>query len=380
LTTITKDGSNLVSKWNDKLAGVNNIEQATSTKMPVYSESGGLSFNSDSVDDYLRKIFTVNQPLTIYMLVRQNTWTQKYILGMGTIFLQQVGFDPGGIKIYGGSAYSAENSRLYIGSMSLVRMIFNGATSKLQVNKSLATSGSYGTSALGRIALANSSASTPTTGANISVKELLVRNIEDTPENYDLIYDYLIAKNSIKEVVYSGDSTTAFIAASPIYVRMASLSSRVKTYMDVAIGGEGITQQKARLLNVLNDHTRVCIIMIGLNDVTMTTPVLIATYQDLIDTVRGIIGASNKIMIATLIPCNLSADQQYIDLNEAIRGNGATPISGVDARIDTTATAMNAGDGTLAVAYDSGDGLHQNAAGRQIIADLYDAQLVAWGI
>lgn len=152
---------------------------------------------------------------------------------------------------------------------------------------------------------------------------------------------------------------------------------------DFAQAGETIALQKARFVWHTDEylaHIKCMFLQIGLNDYTMTTPQILAAYQDLVDTVRSKISATGKIVGVTMIPCNRSGDQQWIDLNAAIRGKGASPITGLDAVIDTVATALNDGSNGLAAAYDSGDHLHENADGRQLIADLYDAQLTAFGL
>lgn len=152
---------------------------------------------------------------------------------------------------------------------------------------------------------------------------------------------------------------------------------------DFSHTGENIAQQKARFVALSDNylsHIKCVFVQVGLNDYTMTTEQILAAYQDLIDTIRDHIGSDGKIVGVTMIPCIRSGDQQWIDLNEAIRGNGDTPITGLDDYIDTVATALNNGSNGLAVAYDSGDALHENDAGRQIIADLYDAQLTEFGL
>lgn len=183
-------------------------------------------------------------------------------------------------------------------------------------------------------------------------------------------------------IIIIGDSTVANNGAD--MPRVSSLiDGDTYAFTDLSYGGEKIAQQKTRFIWHTDEYLstiKVVFVQIGLNDVnTYTSSVCIAAYQDLIDTIRAKIGDDNKIVGVTMVPGVRVSYQAYIDLNEAIRGNGATPITGLDAILDTHLTALNAGDGTLAAAY-SVDGTHENTAGRQIIADLYDAQLDVFGI
>ncbi len=64
-STITKDGSNLVSVWADKLASGRDLVQATGTKQPIWSASG-ITF--DGVDDFMRVPFTWVEPWCVVMV------------------------------------------------------------------------------------------------------------------------------------------------------------------------------------------------------------------------------------------------------------------------------------------------------------------------
>ena len=55
----------------------------------------------------------------------------------------------------------------------------------------------------------------------------------------------------------------------------------------------------------------------------------------------------------------------------AIKGNGSTPITGVDFRVSHHTSLLDDGSGNLAAIYDIGDHIHENNAGRQIIARVW---------
>lgn len=199
-------------------------------------------------------------------------------------------------------------------------------------------------------------------GSQLSEAECSIINVNFESFLYN-IWDNIVGM--IGDSVQEGEAT-----------RMSSDA----VFIDVSAGGQTINQQLAewQAIPIKRKGADVIFIMVGLNDVVANANI-ITDYQALVDAVRNDVGTSKKIVGVTLIPCNRSGSAGWTPLNNAIKGLGATPITGIDAYIDTVATALNAGDDTLAVAYDSGDHLHPNSAGKQIIADLYDAQLAVYG-
>jgi hypothetical protein len=69
----------------------------------------------------------------------------------------------------------------------------------------------------------------------------------------------------------------------------------------------------------------------------------------------------------------LVAYQKWLDMNEAMKGNGVNAITGMDATASSHTNSLNDGEGNLGIAYDIGDDLHPNNAGRMIIADSWMA-------
>ena len=194
LTTITKDGSNRVSQWDDYLGSGHDLIQATDTWKPLWSADGILF---DGVDNWMKTAaFTWEQPEMIYMVVKQVTW-----IASGIIIFDGNTNDKGklvqyiatpGIGVYAGNI-SAQNNNLVIDTWSIVRVLFNGASSKLQVNETAATTGNFGANNMGGFTLA--SKGTPAgVWANIQIKEIILRNIDDTDADEQAIYNYLESK------------------------------------------------------------------------------------------------------------------------------------------------------------------------------------------
>lgn len=187
-TYLTKDAEDSVSVWKN-LKGTSGNLTATKTAMPLYS-SDGILFNGTSSNLYNNGA-DYNQPESIYLVFRQVTWTiYNYILtgnlyNKGTI--QQEGTTP---QIRVTSDYSNFSSRLSltIGNFAVVRILFNGASSKFMINAD-STSGNYGSADMDGIRIGAGSASAGF--SNVEFKEAIFRKVADTYQDRNLIYNYL---------------------------------------------------------------------------------------------------------------------------------------------------------------------------------------------
>ena len=160
-----------------------------------------------------------------------------------------------------------------------------------------------------------------------------------------------------------------------------------------AVAGHTIAQQQtAWLASTTRGDPEWAVIQIGLNnlDPSTATATSIAALQAFTNAVVATT-ARARVLIAQMIPCRQRliylygaingpiAYQKWLDMNDAIAGNGASPITGVDGRITAHVALLNDGAGNLAAAYDTGDGVHENNAGREIIAAAWTAALSALG-
>lgn len=197
-----------------------------------------------------------------------------------------------------------------------------------------------------------------------------------------------------------GDSTVAsYSTVSGVAVgsllRTAG-DSRNVAYKSLAIGGATISDQETQWSSFSEKaDLRWVMIQVGLNDIdpAVSTATSITALQDLVDAVNAATGA--RVYIATMIPCYQrmitrygagtpanNARIKWTDMNTAIMGGGGSPITGVDVRINAHQLALddNSGDHNLDAAYDGGDGIHPNNAGRQVIADAWIDALEADGM
>jgi lysophospholipase L1-like esterase len=166
--------------------------------------------------------------------------------------------------------------------------------------------------------------------------------------------------------------------------------------VDISDPGDTIAQQRSALalLSVQRDTAAYAMLQIGLNDLTPgeSAAVALARLQALVGDFRAKVGRWTPIFLSQMIPCRSRlisiyggtngpiAYQKWLDMNQAIAGLGATPITGVDARITAHVALMNDGSGNLKPIYDTGDGIHPNNAGRQINVDAWQAALLSYGL
>jgi hypothetical protein len=170
-----------------------------------------------------------------------------------------------------------------------------------------------------------------------------------------------------------GDSTISNYSGTAIAQLIAGI-----TPTDISTAGDTIGQQLSRWKALPNHVFEAVVMQIGLNNVTGsgTAALAITALQELVDKVRLDAGALCKIYVAKMLPCKqrwidlyggpggATAQAQWVDINDAIAGAGATPITGVDGRITSHVPLLDDGSGNLAAAYDSGDHIHENNAGR----------------
>lgn len=197
-----------------------------------------------------------------------------------------------------------------------------------------------------------------------------------------------------------GDSTVSNLGSPQALGQAMKISSLVGGLVvngaDTAKAGDRIADQLAAW-NAIADKTalRAVIVQIGLNDVrgrvgqnTATSANVIAEYQDLIDEINAAKPVGCRVYVSGLTPCKTWLDgtinptaayAAWQALNEAIAGNGATPITGVDGRITSHVAALAGSGDILHPNYDM-DGVHENNEGRFIVAQAWRTRLEADGL
>ena len=194
LSTITKDVSDFVSVWADKLGSGNDLLE--STNKPKWFLDDGILF--DGVNDVMKTgAFTFNQPEQIYIVFKQVTWTSNLYIFDGNTLLK------GALRQTAGTnqivAYAGSNSggqTLALDTYAIVRILFNGASSEIILNEDTPVTGNFGANNMGGFTLG--ALGNGTQGyTNIQVKEIILRKIADSSGDETDIYDYLKSKYSL---------------------------------------------------------------------------------------------------------------------------------------------------------------------------------------
>lgn len=193
-TGLTQAGG-FASAWDDQV-GTGHLLQATAAKQPAVQGDGSLLF--DGSDDFMQAMFTLNQPCTVFVLLKPVTWIgDTYFFDGGASndsgVVAQIGTTPE-IVAYAGSI-SAANGDLTVGAFKVVAVVFNGASSVLQVDANTATTGDFGASNMGGFTLASVGGGTGLGGtrnwSNIQVKEILIYDAALDATARGLVRDYL---------------------------------------------------------------------------------------------------------------------------------------------------------------------------------------------
>lgn len=188
--TVTKDGSNLVSKLTDKFGSGHDLIQVTGSKQPLLSD-GELIF--DGNDDFLQTAtFSHESPISRFSVIRQSVWTLSKRIYDGftsaSTYITQNSLSPRfSFRLID------EHDEFPINVYFVLHALFNGASSKIScddypaleisdvaVNAAGITIGSRGDGGL---------------NANIGLIEHIERTIVDTGANIIVIRNYLKSHN-----------------------------------------------------------------------------------------------------------------------------------------------------------------------------------------
>jgi len=223
LSTLTIDGSNRISRWNDKLGSGHDL-LATTTARPTLGLTG-ISF--DGISNYMKtSAFTYNQPEMMYFVIKVFAGNSNRALGDGntsaSALIYQIGYILDTPTPYAGVELKA--NEIMIGSYHILRVLFNGVISTIQHNLLAKKTGNTGAGNAGGITVG-------AWGSNdkfgtFEVKEIIYRNVADNNAAQTAIYNYLRIKygdnvfsHVVPSVIYvspggTGDGSTASNAAS----------------------------------------------------------------------------------------------------------------------------------------------------------------------
>lgn len=166
------------------------------------------------------------------------------------------------------------------------------------------------------------------------------------------------------KVCIIGDSTVLnhyYYLPQHRYARITSL----------AVSGETCVLQKARW-EALSEAVRASfdyvVVQVGINDTDEVT--ILALYQDLINTIKGDISTSCKIIGCAMSPIRggvvAEAYTRWLLLNDAIMQR-INPIGNLNAWVESYNLIIGDVDGYLLPEYDDGTHFHPTLAGRNIV-------------
>ncbi len=185
---------NEISAWKDKLGLGNDLLQAEATKFPLLTSEGILF---DGNNDYLKGVFTFNQPAAIYIVLKQLIWTDGRIILDGAAaaaFLENHETSSPNVAINAG-AYSSSSDKFTVNDWHIVRILFYGAYSWLIIDNETPIIENTGANNLGGLTLG--ALRDGTLAANICIRDVLLRTYRDTPYAKSVLYNYLKIKESL---------------------------------------------------------------------------------------------------------------------------------------------------------------------------------------
>jgi hypothetical protein len=195
---VTKDGSNLVSNWDDLSANDYDLVQATGTNQPVWSADGITFDGSDNFMSTGAKVLV--QPTFVYCVVKLIIWS-----GNGYFFDGEEGYYHGGVYGYAttpqirarANTESSNNDDLVVGDWTIIRVLFYGASSKLIVDAHDAVTGDFGALEMNGFCVGTIGDQSVGYFANVIFKEIIIRKVADSAGNETAIYTYLKTKHGL---------------------------------------------------------------------------------------------------------------------------------------------------------------------------------------
>lgn len=170
---ITSAGG-LVSQWADQSGNGRHLKQATGTNQPALQADGTILF--DGIDNFLKcDAFTLNQPVSGYMVFKQVTWTNNDRVydgdGNDSMGLYQTAVTPR-LLMFAGTVGSAASTQLPLDTYGAMANVWNGAASVMQINNNSGITGDAGAGNAGGFTLGSNG--TASAFANIQVKEVIL--------------------------------------------------------------------------------------------------------------------------------------------------------------------------------------------------------------
>jgi len=203
LSTITKDGSDLVSKWDDKTTNGNDLLQATGSNQPLWVDSVQNSkaiIRFDGEDNFMRLIAfasgDLSQPSTIFIVLNQEIGFSKVVYdGALNAGIKRNAYfsDPSSYHNMFSGITMADTTPIGAG-FEQITCLFNGLSSTIRVDKIETKSGNANTQTLAGFTIGGNFFETPIEHGNHDIAELLIYNTNVSSDDRASIENYLATK------------------------------------------------------------------------------------------------------------------------------------------------------------------------------------------
>ena len=196
VTTTEYEGLYYVTQWIDRRAATP-ILTGYSNEEPTLHADGIWVKDLAYGNVMMQGAFTLIQPTTLYIVVKQIDWVSVNTLMDGYNAdgrLRQNNTEPGLMASAG--HYSTQNDNLAMNTWGIIRIVFNDTASTFQINNTAEINFDAGPANMGGITIGN------VRGGGLPVesywKEVICRSgVEDTDANWTDVFNYLNAKWSL---------------------------------------------------------------------------------------------------------------------------------------------------------------------------------------
>jgi hypothetical protein len=187
-----------VSLWKDKLLSGLDLHPPGGVGTYPLLTATGIYFNGPVRADFLHTAaLGLVQPETIYIVFKLVTWNSATMVFDGSADNRGALYNwtaTPSIMAFAGTNIVL-NSDMVVGAYSIVRIVFQGATSSLRVDAHAAVTGNFGAANMGLLSLGGNPAGGA--GSDFEIKEIILRNAADSATVQTNIYNYLKTKHGL---------------------------------------------------------------------------------------------------------------------------------------------------------------------------------------
>lgn len=170
---------------------------AADSRRPLLRTGSVVHLEFDGIDDNMRAVFTANQPFTRISLLKQISWTvNEQLLDGASINSTYVPQTPSSPAFYvrSVSGIITPSPMPAVGNWFVLAEVYNGASSKVQINKNAAVTGTLGATNPGGITIAGRGDGAGTVFANIGWGGTLMVNGVASDADITATIEYFMAK------------------------------------------------------------------------------------------------------------------------------------------------------------------------------------------